>query len=78
MGKRRTKKRKSRKRRRVKRRGTRKKRGGNKIIPVPTNTAVLEQILIEGGVPNDKIVTWPFGQNTGGQHRPNTSKNIRI
>ena len=63
MGKRRTKKRQPRKRRKSRKRRGRKKRGGNKTIPVPANIAVLEQILIEGGIPKSKIVTWPKSLN---------------
>ena len=39
-------------------RRTRKKRGGNKIIP-PIDVGNLEQILVNGGVSQDKIAKWP-------------------
>jgi len=50
--KRRKKRKKNRKRR------TRKKRGGNKIIVTPANPTILKQILVAGGVDQDKIVKW--------------------
>jgi len=40
-------------------RRTRKKHGGNKIIPPPANITILEQILVDGGVSRDKIAKWP-------------------
>jgi len=46
------------KRKKNRKRRTRKKRGGNKIIP-PTDVDNLEQILVNGGVSQDKIAKWP-------------------
>jgi len=50
---------KAQKRKKYRKRRTRKKRGGNKIIAPPANTTILEQILVDGGVPQDKIAKWP-------------------
>jgi hypothetical protein len=50
---------KSRKRKKYRKRRTRKKYGGNKIIAPPANPTILEQILVAGGVSQDKIAKWP-------------------
>jgi len=49
---------KAQKRKKYRKRRTRKKRGGNKIIP-PTDVENLKQILVNGGVSQDKIAKWP-------------------
>ena len=50
---------KSRKHKKYRKRRTRKKYGGNKIIAPPANPTILEQILVAGGVSQDKIAKWP-------------------
>jgi len=48
-----------RQRKKYHKRRTRKKSGGNKIIAPPANTTILEQILVAGSIPQDKIAQWP-------------------
>lgn len=50
---------KAQRRKKNRKRRTRKKRGGNKIIVTPANPTILEQILVAGGVSQDKIAKWP-------------------